>query len=45
MPLCLTLSTAANVPDFIVHGARQLPMRKAALCLEGRFLTSARAFQ
>lgn len=45
MPLCLTLSSAANVPDFIVHDARQLPMRKTGLCLDGHLLINARAFQ
>lgn len=45
MPLGLTLPTAANVPDFIVHDARQLPMRKVGLCLESQFPNAARAFQ
>ncbi len=36
---------AVNVPDFIVHATTRLPMCKAALCLEGRFLTSMGGFQ
>lgn len=34
-----------NLPESIVHGEMPLPMRKTALCLDGGFLTSARAFQ
>lgn len=54
LPVCLSsrscvsiwgVPQVANLPENIVHGATPLPMRKAALCLDGRFYSGMRAFQ